>query len=162
MPRQAHRQRESHPGKDPTREFQHDVAGMATAVVLQRWSRPQPTIWKKPSCGASAVSWSRPAWPERETRNPCNRWSEGRRKSAATILAPVDRGRNTKSATARNRGLQVLSVSAGSAENSCGRAGGQRAQKRSNGSIGNVPKISTPLCRTPLIRGWLPCHPCSR
>src|SRR5215471_5922581 len=70
------------------------------AAALHAWFRPLPTNWKKPSCAANGASLSKLAWPTLEKRSRCSRWFAARRRSAATIPAPVDRARSTRNATA--------------------------------------------------------------
>ena len=85
------------PGPESGVPAQQGVAG--TDIVRRAWSQLPPTIWKKPSCAASAANWNRRAWPEPAT---CSRFSKsfaGRKKWAATILAPAAPARNSRSAT---------------------------------------------------------------
>src|SRR5215469_6029589 len=72
------------------------------AAVLREWFPHLPTNSKKPSCAASAANWNKPAWPEEARRSRSSKSSAARRRSAATILVPVDRGRSTRSATGRS------------------------------------------------------------
>ena len=72
-------------------------------IIRRAWSQLPPTIWKKPSCAASAANSSRRAWREPVTYNQFNKSFAVRKKWAATILAPAAQERNSKSATARRR-----------------------------------------------------------
>ena len=66
------------------------------------------TTWKKPSSAASAANWNRRAWRAQARPGPCSKWSAERR-SAATILARVAAGRNTRSAAGRRSAVRLRS-----------------------------------------------------
>src|ERR1700726_1381191 len=70
-------------------------------IALHAWSRLPPTIWKKPSCAASAANLNRHAWPAGEKRSRFNKSFAERKKWAATIHAPAALARNSRSATGR-------------------------------------------------------------
>src|SRR6478609_444097 len=67
-------------------------AGLRVRLLL-RWMK-----LKKRSNARNAANWSKPAWLVREICNPCSKSCAAQRKSGVTILVPVARERNIRSA----------------------------------------------------------------
>ena len=80
----------------------HSTQAMAMESARRVWFRPLPTNSKKHSCVASAASSSKRGWLEPVMRRPSSRSSADRKKWAATIPAPADQERNSRSATGRS------------------------------------------------------------
>src|SRR5215469_245053 len=92
-------------GKVRKRAFPHSAVEMGTGAVLHEWSQPQPTSSRNRLCGASGANLSRLAWPVGGKRSKFSRWFGARKRWAATILAPVDQAKSTRSATGRKLSL---------------------------------------------------------
>lgn len=92
------------------------VAVTAMASALRAWCQLLLTNWKKSLGAASAASSILLAWPARETRRKCSRWSADRKRSGGTILATAGPGRNLRSATEPRRTSRVPHPSRGFCE----------------------------------------------
>src|SRR5271155_5351665 len=91
-------------------EFRRNREVEGTEAVRRAWLRLPPTIWKRPSCAASAANSNRRAWQEPATCSQFNKSFAVRRKWAATILAPAVPARNSRSATGRDLGCHETHV----------------------------------------------------
>lgn len=82
-------------------ERRSDAMEMATDGVLRGWFRHRPMSWKRRSCAARNVSWSKRAWQAEATLLLFNRSFARKRRWDVTIPAHAVQERNIRSATAR-------------------------------------------------------------
>ena len=83
-------------GQGPESGVPAQQGGGGTGIIRRAWLRLPPTIWKRPSCAASAANWNRRAWLEAATSQPVQQVVRGQEKVGRNDPCPCGSGKKFK------------------------------------------------------------------